>query len=294
MSAPVGALLIVLGSSLAWGGLDALRKVLVARVAPLALICLITTASVPLFGLWLAVSGVPSLRPGYFLPALTSVALNVGANLAYVVAVRRGALSATVPLLSLTPAFTTLLAIPLLGERPTAVQALGILLVVAGAFGLNARADGRISPAVAVRGWRSRPAALWMVAVAFLWALAVPLDKLSVERASGPFHGLVLNAGVAACTFVALTATRRLPELRQVRRVLGPFIASLFVGALGLGLQLLAIQLIWVGLVETLKRGIGNVMALLFGRFLFAEPFTARKLAAVALMAAGVALVLLF
>jgi multidrug transporter EmrE-like cation transporter len=46
-------------------------------------------------------------------------------------------------------------------------------------------------------------------------------------------------------------------------------------------------------LVETLKRGIGNVLAVVFGRLLFAEPVTGRKLAAVALMAAGVALLLL-
>lgn len=293
MSASLGALLLVFVASLAWGGLDALRKVLADAVAPLPLVCLLTAASAPLFGLWVAIDGMPVIAAGYFAPALASVALNVGANLAYVVAVRRAALSFTVPLLSLTPVFTTLLAVPLLGERPTAAQSVGILMVVAGTFWLNAAADERISLASLLSAWRRRPGALWMVAVAFLWALANPLDKMSVERASGPFHGLVLNAGVACCTLVALAATRRLGELRQVRRVAGPFAASLFIGAAGLGLQLIAIRFLLVGLVETLKRGIGNVMALILGRLLFAEPVTGRKLAAVALMAAGVALVLL-
>jgi drug/metabolite transporter (DMT)-like permease len=297
MSASIGALLIVLVCSLAWGGLDALRKVLVNRIAPLPLICLVTTGSIPLFGLWLAVDGVPAIRAGYLAPALSSVALNVVANLAYVVAVRRAALSVTVPLLSLTPAFTALLAIPLLGERPSALQGLGVVLVVIGAFGLNLAAGEaaaeRISLVAVVRSWRLQPGALWMVLVALLWALAVPLDKLAVERASGPFHGLVLNFGVACCSLAGLAATGRLRELAQVRRAAVPFAASLVVGALALGLQLVAIQLVWVGLVETLKRSVGNVMAVLFGRLLFAEPITGRKLAAVALMAAGVALVLL-
>jgi drug/metabolite transporter (DMT)-like permease len=291
MSASLGALLLVLVSSLAWGGFDALRKLLVDRIQPLALVCLLTIASVPLFLAWVAVDGMPQVRAGYLAPALASVLLNIGANLAYIAALRLADLSASIPLLSLTPVFTTLLGIPLLGERPHLWQVCGILLVVLGAVILNLPAAGAVSTPATRRGRRS--GALWMVAVAFLWALTVPLDKLAVEHASGPFHGLVLNAGVAVATLAGLAAQRRLGELARVRGVVGPFAASLGVSALALGTQLMAIQFILVGLVETLKRGIGNVLAVAFGRLLFGEPVTWRKMGAIALMAAGVALVLL-
>jgi drug/metabolite transporter (DMT)-like permease len=287
MSASLGALLLVVVSSFAWGGFDALRKLLVDRIPPLTLICLLTLAAVPLFAVWVLIDGPPAVRPGYALPALASVALNIAANLGYIAALRKSALSVAIPLLSLTPAFTALLAVPLLGERPSLVQGAGILLVVAGAIALNLQ-PGEL------RFWRRRDTgALWMVAVAFLWALCIPLDKLSVERSSGPFHGLVLNAGVALGTLTGLAALGRLRELAQVRTVRGPFAASLAVSAAALGLQLIAIQYLLVGLVETLKRGIGNLLAVLLGRLLFAEPVTARKLGAVVLMIAGVALVLL-
>jgi uncharacterized membrane protein len=293
MSTSLGALLLVVLSSFAWGGFDALRKLLADRIAPVALLCLLTLASVPLFAVWVAVDGMPSIRPGYTLPALASIALNVAANLAYIVALRKAALSVTIPLLSLTPAFAAVMAIPLLGERPSLVQGLGILLVVLGAFGLNLPAGERISPAGAFRSWRRDPGALWMVAVAFLWALTIPLDKMAVARASGPFHGLVLNAGVAAAMLIALTAQGRLRELGGVRSVRVAFAAALVVSVAALGLQLLAIQVMWVSLVETLKRGIGNVLAVLLGRLLFAEPVTGRKIGAVLVMGAGVALLLL-
>jgi drug/metabolite transporter (DMT)-like permease len=293
MSTSLGALLLVVLSSFAWGGFDALRKLLADRMAPMALLCLLTLASVPLFWVWAAVDGMPVVRPGYALPALASVVLNVVANLAYIVALRKAALSVTIPLLSLTPAFATAMAIPLLGERPSLFQGLGILLVVLGAFGLNLPAEERISPAGAFRSWRRDPGALWMVAVAFLWALAMPLDKMAVARASGPFHGLVLNAGVAAAMLIGLTAQGRLRELAGVRNVRGAFAAALVISVAALGLQLLAIQILLVGLVETLKRGIGNVLAVIFGRMMFAEPVTGRKIGAVLIMGAGVALLLL-
>ena len=75
----------------------------------------------------------------YWLPGLTSVGLNWVANLAFLRALALSPLSVTIPLLSLTPVFTALLAIPLLGETPTALQSAEILAVVAGAFLIRLR-----------------------------------------------------------------------------------------------------------------------------------------------------------
>ncbi|MGH9361130.1 MAG: EamA family transporter, partial [Thermoanaerobaculia bacterium] len=69
-------------------------------------------------------------------------------------------LSLAVPLLSLTPVFATLFAIPLLGEQPSPSDFLGILLVVAGAVFLGgeigAQAGGGRSPRVALsKRWQA-------------------------------------------------------------------------------------------------------------------------------------------
>jgi multidrug transporter EmrE-like cation transporter len=47
-----------------------------------------------------------------------------------------------------------------------------------------------------------------------------------------------------------------------------------------------------VGVVETIKRVVGLVMSLVAGHLVFGESMTTRKLATVALMAIGVALLL--
>jgi drug/metabolite transporter (DMT)-like permease len=288
MSIPLPVLLLVVGCGLGWAGFDLTRKLLVREIPPVALVFLLTVGSAPLFAAWMMTQGAVRPGPGYLLPAFGSVILNIAANLLFLQGMRIAPLSVTIPLLSLTPAFATLLAIPLLGERPSAPHALGILLVVAGAIGLHWRAGGRSEdePPGALKG------ALMVGLTALLWSLTIPLDKLAVERSSAPFHGVVVTAGVAAGVLLVLVAQGRLGDLGQVRRVPGVYVLALVVSSLALALQFLALPQLYVGTVETLKRGIGNFAALLSGWFFFHEPVTARKILAVGVMAVGVGLIL--
>ena len=282
-----GSLVLVLVSALSWAGFDLLRKLLAREIGPLPLMALLCLASAPPFALWAAIDGGFAVQPGYWAPALGSVLLNVAANLLFLEALRTGELSIAVPLLSLTPAFAALVSIPLLGERPSWIDGGGIALVVAGAFVLQP--PGGTGP-LAAAGRRG----LWLMAgTALLWSLTIPLDKLAVTRSHPPLHALVLNLGVAAAALVLLAQRRELSRLAEISRSPWVFLAALGVSAVALGAQLAALQTVWVSLVETLKRTIGNLSAVVVGRLAFGEAITPRKLVAVLLMAGGVALILL-
>ena len=298
MPIPWTALLLVVAASLGWSGFDLLRKMLVREVAPVALLFLLTAGTVPLFAVWLAIDGAAAPRPGYLVPALCSVLLNVVANLLFLNGMRLAPISVTIPLLSLTPAFTTLTAIPLLGERPSVPGVVGILLVIAGAIWLNwprraiHSADVPSGPGE-LRGG-SLKGAMMVAGTALLWSLTPPLDKMAVERASAPFHALVMASGVALAVLLVLAVQGGLGEIGAVRRAPGLLALALVVSAAALGMQFLAMPLVFVGTIETLKRGIGNGMALVYGHTLFGEAVTLPKVLAVALMAAGVGLILGF
>ena len=53
----------------------------------------------------------------------------------------------------------------------------------------------------------------------------------------------------------------------------------------------IALNMVWVGFIETFKRALGSALALLWGRLLFSEEVHPTQLAAVALMGLGVGLV---
>lgn len=280
------ALSLVVVSSLGWSGFDLLRKMLVERIPPMALLLALTVGQIPLFAAWLWWQPT-EVEAAYWLPALASVGLNVLANTALIVAMKRSPLFVTIPLLSLIPALTTLLAVPLLGEIPGLRRSSGILLVVAGALLLNL---GRVPGRGFLRALVQEPGSVLMLVVAVAWSLALPLDKLALRAANGAFHGLFLTGGVSVGVLAVMAVRREIGQIGTVRRAPGLAVLAVAVSSLALGFQLLAIEIVWVGLVETLKRGIGNFMALVWGRFLLAEAVTPWSVTAVLLMAIGVGL----
>lgn len=291
MSIPLYALLLVVASSLGWSGFDLLRKLLLREIPAVPLVFLLTAGSALLFAVWLLVDGVSRPAPGYLLPALGSVLLNLVANLLFLEGMRIAPLSVTVPLLSLTPAFAALLAVPLLGESLSRTDAAGILLVIAGAIWLNWQPRG--GPPEGAPDKRAKIRGAFLVALtALLWSMTIPLDKMAVERATAPFHGVVLTAGVAVGVLAVLLVQGRLAEVAHVRRVPWLLPLTLVVSSAALAFQLLALPLMLVGQIETMKRGIGNCMALVSGRIFFGETVTLPKALAVLLMAAGVAMIL--
>lgn len=293
MSVPFVALLLALLCALAWSGFDLGRKALVQRLDPVPLLVLLTVGQTPLFAAWTSLEGWPPIAPGYWTPALVSVALNVVANLAFIYAFKVSPISVTLPMLSLTPALTALLGIPMLGEVPTLRQGLGIGLVVAGAFLLNLQRDEKVTVPAMLRAFVRERGALLMLLVAFCWSVTPPLDKLAFQRASVPFHAFVLCGGVAVALLAVLALQRRLADLGQVSRAPWIYAGALGISTVALGVQFVAYGMMAVAFVETLKRGVGNVLALVWGMWLFGEEVGRTQVWAVVLMGVGVGLILI-
>jgi drug/metabolite transporter (DMT)-like permease len=291
MTAPLATAVIVLAAAMFWSGLDWSRKSLAGRLAAEPLLVGLTVAPLPLFLGWYFWQGGGLPSRGYWAPGLASVALNCLANVSFLRALAVSPLSVTVPLLSLTPAFTALLAVPMLGERPGLLQTAGILAVVTGAFLITLQHGD--SPALVLAAFRRERGAVLMAGVALLWSVALPLDKLAIQHAPPSFHAAMLNGGVALIIALRLAVVGRLGELRDLRRVGPAFATALLCGFGGLTLQLIAIQRAPVGVVETVKRGMGSAMALLVGRAVFAERLPPHRIAAALLMACGVACILI-
>jgi len=286
-------LLFGLLTAAAWSTLDALRKRLSGRLSPELLALALTLGPAPLFITLAAWQGVVPQEPVHLAIAGACGLLYAAANILFFWALRLSPLSATVPMLALTPALTALVAGLLLGERLSFAGGVGIAAVVIGAvFLMFERGEGRS---------KLRRGSALMVGVAALFAVAAPLDKVGLRFASVGFHSATVT--LVAGTIIGAYALRpsragalgREPEggRPRGRSEVGWVIAAVVVMAIAHVTQLVAIQSLPVSLVESLKRGIGMSMAVVVGRVFFAEPITASKVAALVLMLGG-ALVVLF
>lgn len=275
-------------SALAFAGLDFIRKLLAGRIDALALVFFISLGAVPLLAALLALHGLEAPSAGYVLPGLGALTLNFLASLGFVHSVKLSPLSRTIPLLSLTPVFTALTAVPLLGELPDPTQAAGILLVVVGAIALNSGG----SFGGAVRGLLREKGALIMVAVALMWAVTGPLDKLAIAHASVYFHATLMAFGVGIGALTALTWQGRLSALRSARGEAKVLLMAMVCITVALTFQLLAIRVVLVSLVEAFKRAVGSFMAVVLGRLFFRETVGLREWISVAVMVGGVFLIL--
>lgn len=291
----VTGIALVVGATLCFASLNLLRKQLAGRLNAALLVAVLALGAVPLYGAWVLVQPPGEVNAAYLWPGLASVGCNLVANYSFLRSVRVAGLSAVIPLLSLTPVFTSLLAIPLLGELPEPREWLGISVVVCAALSLqlDRRSD------VQARPWRLGAGAGWMILVALLWATALPLDKLATEASNAPFHGLILHLGVGVSAATIATRSfrnalgrRRLAAAGASRWTWVLLLSAVAVGAAAQGFQLLSLQHVWVGFVETVKQGLGAALALVLGRLFYAEPLTLRKVATVALIGAGVTLML--
>lgn len=276
-------------SALCWSGLDVVRKAVAGKASPTALAVFLLLGQLPFLGVWAVADATWVTAASYWPPALASMAMNAVANVLFMKSVALSPLSRTVPFLSLTPVFSAAAAIPLLGEVPGSLHGAGIALVVVGALVLNSDlADGWWRSVLHERG------APFMIAVALLWALSTALDKLALPHASPAAHAFLLGTGSATLLVGWLASRRGLGELREVSRI-SPRLLSALVGfaVAALALQMIALQSLWVAVIETLKRAFGVLGSVFFGRLFFEEPLTPRKLAAAGLMVAGTALLAL-
>lgn len=269
---------------------DLAQKLLGRFLAPLPMVALLGLASLPLFLVPLVVLGLPSIQDRYWLPATIAAFFHFLSHLAFIQSVRLADFSLTVPLLSLTPVFTTLLAWLMLGERPNGQMSVGIVLVVLGVALLQQPPSFTWQAFAA--SWKARGPWL-MIATAALWSLTLPLDKLAVANSSALFHGSFLTGAITFCALALMAARREPLPLAALRSARGTFWGAFLVCAATLGFQLFALSLTLASVVEAIKRGLGNLLAMFFGYLFFRETTSSGKWLASLMMALGVALILL-
>lgn len=170
--------------------------------------CLLFAVATPLLLAYLAVRGLPDVRPAFWPILALSVAGGAVSFWLFMRALRLTDLSIAYPLISLTPLVMIPVELVLLGDLPGLQGLLGVIAIVAGVYVLNlkSRQTSWLDPFRAVLRDRG---ALFALGLAVVWAVTGVVDKLAIRYSSPALYAPLMSASIALVFAPAAWRARR-------------------------------------------------------------------------------------
>ena len=319
------AIALALLSAASWGGLSVARKALAERMRAVSGVVIFSLLQLPFLaammsaGELLRTEAAPSsallevwlpafpdtLGGAYWIWSLSSIFINLFANVLLFRALQISPISLTTPYLAFTPVFTALLGLLAYHQRPSALGWAGMAIVCLGAFFLSQSGEdpspqhGARSRGEAMRrrltAITSERGSLYALLVAVMWSVTTLCDKEASELSHPIWHIGVLAAGVGT-PYLIYTLYKdhgALGILSELRGAPWWSLAAALLLIVALTAQLSAYGTLDVAYVETLKRGVEVIVVMAAGYFLFGERQIGRRLVAALVMVLGVTLTVL-
>ena len=231
---------------------------------------------------------IPALDWVFWKTILVLLPIELLAVVLYIRAIKVSPLSLTIPFLSVTPVFLMLTSNLMLGERVDQTGAMGIGLIVAGAYLLHGHPIGRdwLAPFKAIL----REQGSWMmILVAFLYSITSNLGKVAILHSSPVAFGVIYYL-ILTVAFAPVVWWRSRPHLPQLRTHGAIFLTIGFFEACMIVFHTLAIVQTQVAYMIAVKRT-SLLFSVAYGRFFFHETDIRRRFAGSLLMVIGVALI---
>jgi len=270
-----------------------LNKLVTRAGSPLQIIFWIFAAHLPPLLIWAALAEPLAMDWGYFLPGMGVLTLTVTGNLLAIRALSLSPFSLMIPVMCLSPVFTSLIGIPLLQEWPSQTQWIGIILAVLGVLWLYAPPERPWDIFSFWKNFFGERGAPCMALSALSWSLSAPMDKLALRHADPAFHAIFVFSGLVTFLLIWLTMRGEWRTAPIDRSYWGLMAACGAAGAAADILQLFALLHTNAGTFEAIKRVVSQVLALLIAYFLFHERMTKPRLIGIAIICIGVPMIVL-
>ena len=234
--------------------------------------------------------GIPEIGPNFGMALIIGGFLNIITTLLYMKALKYSELSISVPMLAFTPLFLLITSPIILGEFPSILGLIGILLIITGSYVLHIRQwkEGYLEP---FKCLLKEKGPKMMLVVAFIWSITANFDKVGLINSSPIFWIVAINFFIAVFTLplmlIKYQKNARSSNLEKKNLILMGFLSastSIF--------QMYAISLTLVSYVIAVKRTSG-VLGVLWGKLIFKEKRIKEKLIGATIMVMGVFIILI-
>src|SRR3989338_2568976 len=264
-----------------WGALQTfLVKKLSKRINSLTLLYIFFLFNIPIsFVLLLFIGGVPETTGKFYAYIGIAGLLDVIAFVCSYRAISRSSISLLAPISSFSPVFTTIIAAFTINEIPTPIKFVGILLVVIGAYLLNA-ADIKGGLLTPFKVLFSNKSVLLFLLAHFLWGFPPIFQKQAIFETTPQ---VPLFAAIIGMVFVFLFLTpfafkKAMASFRELRQNLKWFVVNGVGTAFSQAAAYAAFSLVYLGYATSVFRLSILFIIILGGVFLKEERIKERLL----------------
>ncbi|BAT72409.1 conserved hypothetical protein [Thermosulfidibacter takaii ABI70S6] len=241
--------------------------------------------SIPFLVIFLYISSPHNVSSLFWLMCLLVVPGDIVASTLYIKALKISPISIVVPLMSFAPVFMLLSSPIILGEWPSPLGILGVLLVTTGAYvmHIDRLKSGVLEPIKAIYKDKGP---LFVIIAAAIFSIDTAIGKKAVQYSDPVFFSfyycLFMTLGYTPIVLRSSHSVKRLSFLK--RKVLWGIGACFGIGVVAF---LYAIQLANIAYVSAFGK-ISMLVAVLYGKIFFQEEGLKRKLTGVLLMLIGI------
>ena len=288
-------ILLAIFSAFLWSLFDVVRKKAVENNSALKVIFIIILSQFFFFTCLLVLSNLQINLRAYILLGLFLVILNALGLYLFLLVLKSGKISIYIPMLSFTPFFSAIYSKLILNEELVFIQYLGMLFIVVGSLTLHSSQFNSHTKLSINYNFLKNKNLFYILIVSLIWSLTPVLDKECLKYTGVYLHGFLQSFGMLLLFPLILLNSKKykLTLLENMHYDL-IFFSIIILGFLTAFMQLIALQYVFVAELESFKRGIGIVMSLVFGYFIFKEEVNLKKIFSVIIIICGVNFIINF
>ena len=245
--------------------------------------------------MFLVISNLQINLRAYFLIGACLVILNVLSLYLFLLVLKSGKISIYIPMLSFTPFFSAIYSKLILNEELVFIQYIGMLFIVVGSLTLHSSQFNSQTKLSINYNYLNNKNLLYILIVSLIWSLTPVLDKECLKYTGVYLHGFLQSCGMLLLfPLILLNSNKYKSTLMKKMDYDLIFFLIIILGFLTAFIQLMALQYVFVAELESLKRGIGIVLSLVFGYFIFKEEVNLKKIFSVIIIICGVNFIINF
>ena len=285
------AIAICMISGIFWAFFDLSRKITLKKISPFTLLIIFSFVQLIIFSIWINFENYQINFVPYIFPGLLLIVISIISAFLFLKALSISELGLSIPLLSFSPLFSTILSSIILDENLQKLQYFGIGLIIFGTVILYSRSFSIPDIFKSLTYIVKNKGARYMILVSLIWSLTPILDKICFKYSSMNIHGFIQSFGILI-VLVMINRESFFDDLQSIRDSFFIICITMLVGTIATIFQFFAISLTFVSIMESIKRSVGQVLSVIFGTIYFNERITYQKILGVIILSLGVFVIL--